>query len=72
MSSVLFDAAISACAAGRRLSWRKKFRLVRTHLRERREYRQLLAYLASERRAAGDLGITIEQVRGWANSPLFR
>jgi uncharacterized protein YjiS (DUF1127 family) len=45
---------------------------MRTCRRRQRERQELLDYVASDHRAAADIGITVYDARNWANQPFWR
>jgi uncharacterized protein YjiS (DUF1127 family) len=45
---------------------------VRVYFKRRRERQELLEYIASDPRAASDLGINMDTARDWSRRPFWR
>jgi hypothetical protein len=60
-------------ARRRPISWRLFFQaaidMARTRTRHRQQRQELLDYLASDHRAAADLGVNANDARAWAERP---
>jgi uncharacterized protein YjiS (DUF1127 family) len=76
MSHYLDGRSVAAFAESPSFSWRAFFKSVfntmRTWRTRQRERQQLLDYLASDHRAAGDIGIDRSNARDWAQRPFWR
>jgi uncharacterized protein YjiS (DUF1127 family) len=75
--SCYFHGESAIAAAGRRtFSWQASLAgaisLVRTWLTRRQRRQELLDYIASDHRAAADIGITGCEARGWSERPFWR
>jgi uncharacterized protein YjiS (DUF1127 family) len=76
MSHTLHGENLAAFTQGRTFSWRASFaRLAdtaQTWRRRQRERRELLYFLATDHRAAMDLGTDLAGAREWADRPFWQ
>jgi hypothetical protein len=76
MSHTLHGENVAAFTQGRAFSWRvlsaRLADLVRTWRRRQRERQELLYYLATDHRAAMDLGTDLAGAREWADRPFWQ
>jgi uncharacterized protein YjiS (DUF1127 family) len=76
MSHYLDGRSVATFTETPSFSWRAFFKSVintmRTWRTRQHERQQLLDYLASDHRAAGDIGIDRSNARDWAQRPFWR
>ena len=76
MSCLVHNESAAAFAARRPYSWRALFdRLtlfLRTCRERQRQRQELLDFMASDHRAAADIGMTPYEARKWAERPFWR
>jgi len=76
MSRHAQNEAAVAFAMRRPLPWRtivsNAIDLVQSCIRRRRERQELLDYIASDHRAAADIGISAHDAHAWAKRPFWR
>lgn len=76
MSRYLDGGSAAAFAGSRSFSWRTFFKglsdTLRIFLERRRQRQELLWYLATDHRAAKDIGIDRSDAREWAERPFWQ
>jgi hypothetical protein len=76
MSNYSSSESVGTFAEARAPSWRvvgsRIGALMWTFWTRRRQRQELLGYVASDYRAAADIGITSGEVRGWSQRPFWR
>jgi uncharacterized protein YjiS (DUF1127 family) len=76
MRSYSNSESVGAFAEARALSWRvianRIATLIQTSWTRRQQRQELLDYIASDCRAAADIGITSGEARGWSQRPFWR
>lgn len=55
-----------------RTPWRRAIERLRAHCVRQRQRQELLDYIASDYRAARDIGISTGEARGWSQCPFWR